>query len=82
MKPVLKEETLKSNTRDVARAAREMLAAAPLSSLRQIGCDCRDGSLVLTGSVSTWYHKQLAQVLVRSVEGVTRIDNQLRVERS
>jgi osmotically-inducible protein OsmY len=38
-----------------------------------------DRQIVLTGSVSSYYHKQLAQESLRPVEGIDRIVNRLEV---
>jgi osmotically-inducible protein OsmY len=46
---------------------------------KRIWCDYRNGVLVLFGSVSTYYVKQMAQEVVAQVEGVTAIDNQVEV---
>ncbi len=41
--------------------------------------ETNDGRVTLRGVVSTYYQKQIAQELLRSVEGVTEIVNQLEV---
>lgn len=38
------------------------------------------GRVVLHGVVPSYYQKQIAQEVVRSVEGVERVDNQLEVD--
>jgi len=42
--------------------------------------EMRPGRVVLRGVVPSFYQKQIAQEVVRSVEGVERIDNQLQVD--
>jgi osmotically-inducible protein OsmY len=41
--------------------------------------EMRPGRVVLRGVVPSYYQKQIAQEVVRSVEGVERVDNQLQV---
>jgi osmotically-inducible protein OsmY len=45
----------------------------------QIECEYRNGVLTLTGSVPSFYLKQLIQERLRDVRGVERIDNQVNV---
>jgi osmotically-inducible protein OsmY len=42
--------------------------------------EMRAGRVVLSGVVPSFYQKQIAQEVVRSVEGVERVDNQLQVD--
>ena len=44
-----------------------------------IRCHCHDSELHLEGCVPCFYLKQLAQEAVRSIDGVTRVDNQIVV---
>lgn len=37
------------------------------------------GRVVLRGRVPTWYHKQMAQEALRTVDGIAEIRNELRV---
>jgi osmotically-inducible protein OsmY len=41
--------------------------------------EMRSGRIVIRGVVRSYYQKQIAQEVVRRVDGVGRIDNQLRV---
>ena len=41
--------------------------------------EMRPGRIVLRGVVRSYYQKQIAQEVVRVVDGVGRIENQLRV---
>jgi osmotically-inducible protein OsmY len=66
-------------TERIAEAARERLAASPYSSIRRIDCSYADGVLVLSGEVSSYYEKQLAQSVLIGMEGVEQIANQLSV---
>jgi osmotically-inducible protein OsmY len=55
------------------------LEASGYLALRQIQCDCRGGVLCLRGDVSSHYLKQVAQAIAAAVEGVRRVDNQIKV---
>lgn len=63
----------------VAESAELCLRRNSYLALANVSCDCRDGVLTLTGCVSTYYLKQLAQEAVADVRGVVRIDNQIAV---
>jgi osmotically-inducible protein OsmY len=47
--------------------------------LRNVSCSYYNGALVLTGRVSSYYQKQIAQTLVAALDGVNRIINNLEV---
>jgi osmotically-inducible protein OsmY len=59
------------------------LQASPYRPIRRVVCSVRQGVLLLTGTVPSYYMKQQAQALVKSL-GVERlvVDNQVVVERS
>lgn len=59
--------------------AQQQLKASPYRALQDVICEGRDGHLILRGRVSTFYLKQLAQELVRPIEGVRSIVNRLEV---
>jgi osmotically-inducible protein OsmY len=42
--------------------------------------EMRAGRVVLRGVVPSYYQKQVAQEVVRTVDGVERVDNQLEVD--
>jgi osmotically-inducible protein OsmY len=48
-------------------------------ALKSVSCNYQDGALVLQGTVATYYLKQLAQETIVRMEGVERIENQIRV---
>lgn len=69
------------NPRDeTTTAARQRLTETPYESLQQVSCEEQDGVLVLHGRVPSFYLKQLAQELVRPIEGVKTISNRLQVD--
>jgi osmotically-inducible protein OsmY len=59
--------------------AEKRLHSNPYSALKGVSCDCLDGVLFLRGCLPTYHLKQLAQEVVGGLEGVGRIDNQIRV---
>jgi osmotically-inducible protein OsmY len=59
----------------------ERLGASGYLALRRIHCECEceDGVLCLRGCVPSQYLKQVAQMIATAVEGVHRVDNQIKV---
>jgi hypothetical protein len=47
--------------------AQTALRNSPVCELRDLRVDLRGGALVISGTVSSFYHKQLAQEVVRAV---------------
>lgn len=62
-----------------AQLAESRLRGAAYRGLRQVRCEFRAGKLILHGRVSSFFLKQVAQSLVGSLPGVTRLDNRLEV---
>jgi hypothetical protein len=60
--------------------AQAALCNSPFYELRELQVDYRDGVLMISGCVSSFYHKQLAQEVVRSVCTDARVVNSIRVE--
>ena len=58
------------------------LAEARLQSrlLTHVCCHYRDGTLHLRGHVPTFYQKQMAQEMVRRVDGVVNVVNEIEVD--
>jgi osmotically-inducible protein OsmY len=46
---------------------------------RQVRVEAADGHVVLKGSVSSFFEKQMAQEAIRRIDGVQMIDNLLEV---
>lgn len=61
--------------------AQAALCNSPVSELRDLRVDHREGTLVISGTVSSFYHKQLAQEVVRAVCKECEVDltNTIRV---
>ncbi len=51
----------------------------PYLSRRNLGFESLEGKVKLTGVVQSYYQKQMAQEVVRRVDGVERIENDLEV---
>jgi hypothetical protein len=55
------------------------IALNPYFSRRHLRFEAEDGRVVLSGVVGTYFQKQMAQEIVRRIEGVEEIDNCLEV---
>jgi hypothetical protein len=64
---------------NVETLAQSALEDSGYEFARRVECVYRDGVLTLHGAVSSYYHKQIAQTLVRSCADPMVIDNQLTV---
>ena len=56
------------------------LNESPYSMRRKWRFETAEGRVVLRGTVSSYFHKQMAQELIRRVDGVERIENLLQVK--
>jgi hypothetical protein len=65
---------------DVQPRAQAALANSPFYELRQLRVEWRGETLGLSGCVSSFYHKQLAQEVVRSVCNEIEVVNSIQVE--
>ena len=65
---------------DVQPRAQAALTNSPFYELRELQVEQRDGTLQISGCVSSFYHKQLAQEVVRSVCKGIEVMNSIRVE--
>lgn len=59
--------------------AMDRLSSSAYSSLRTLDCSYHAGTLTVSGRVGSYYCKQLAQVLLRDLPGVERVDNRIDV---
>ena len=67
---------------DVASLARAVLGNSRIFDLRALDVDQESDCVVLRGSVDSFYHKQLAQEMIKnSLEGIEVI-NEIRVDYS
>jgi len=61
--------------KDVQSKAQRALSASPVYALRELLVECDGETLVISGQVTSFYHKQLAQEIVRhAVERVEDAD--------
>jgi osmotically-inducible protein OsmY len=60
----------------------EVLTSSPLPQLRRLVVTATDHEVVITGRVSSYYLKQLAQETVRQVIGSRRLLNNVEVCRN
>ena len=59
--------------------AQSALASSPVHELRELLVEESDGALVISGTVSSFYHKQLAQETLRTVCQGIQVVNSIRV---
>ena len=69
-----------TSTSEVQLRAQTALASSPIYELRDLQVEHRRGTLVISGTVSSLYHKQLAQEVVRSVCRSIEVINSIHVE--
>ena len=60
--------------------AQTALGCSPIFALRRLQVERRGESLVLSGRVATFYHKQLAQEVVRAVTEGIEVVNSIAVD--
>lgn len=65
---------------DLYSRAQAALANSPFFELHELQVEQRDGALFISGNVSSFYHKQLAQEVVRSVCNGIEVTNSIQVE--
>ncbi len=64
----------------VEQLARSALASSPIYALRYLQVERYDNSLLISGQVDSFYHKQLAQEVVRAVAKDVRVVNSIDVD--
>lgn len=57
----------------------DALTTNPHVPSKNVRVEAADGRVVLKGSVSTFFQKQMAQEAIRRLDGVEQIDNLLQV---
>jgi osmotically-inducible protein OsmY len=62
-----------------AEVAEQILSESPYRAIRRLKCSYHDGSLVLSGHVSHYYLKALAQIALQNLDGVRQISNDIEV---
>ena len=66
-------------TKPLADEVQNVLFSSPYVSSCQVAIDEVDGCVRLEGTVGSFFQKQMAQELIRRVDGVDQIDNLLQV---
>jgi osmotically-inducible protein OsmY len=56
------------------------LEQSPYFANRRLRFETTEGRVVLRGQVSSYYHKQMAQEILRRLHGVSHIENHLEVD--
>ena len=79
LRPLQDQETGLSRKPDVEAAVQSQLRTAGYHQLCFISCEFYEGVLTLRGRVSSFHLKQLAQTLIRELEGIGEINNRLEV---
>ena len=64
---------------EIAEIAEARLSASSHPALRNVFCKYDDGVLVLRGRLNSFFHTQLAQETVRTINGVERVVNKIEV---
>jgi osmotically-inducible protein OsmY len=52
----------------------------PYLAQRNLRCEAQEGRVVLRGRVKTFFQKQMAQEVVRNIDGITLVENFLEVD--
>lgn len=63
----------------IQAAAQSRVRKSGYPELHFISCEFHEGILTLRGHVSSFYLKQIAQTLIRGLDGVGEINNRLEV---
>jgi hypothetical protein len=65
--------------KDVRARAQEALSGSPVYALRELHVERQGDTLVIQGLVSSFYHKQLAQEVIRTAAEGMEVVNSIRV---
>jgi osmotically-inducible protein OsmY len=64
----------------VANRVSQALSQSGYAPLRRLHCECYRGTVLLQGTVGSYFLKQMAQAIASRIDGVRQIDNRLRVQ--
>jgi osmotically-inducible protein OsmY len=70
----------KQSAIDLERQAQSALASSSVYPLRELTVESQNDAILITGSVNSFYHKQLAQEAVRAVVGAIEVVNSVQVQ--
>ena len=71
--------TMTAATSEFADLIHSAIATNPYLAGRKLRYEAESGRVVLQGTVSTYFQKQMAQEALRRIDGVREIENQLEV---
>ncbi|PQO36165.1 BON domain-containing protein [Bremerella cremea] len=71
---------ISSSKKDIRSRVVTALEESSIRRLRFIKVEFQDNTLCLRGEVRSFYHKQLLQELVRSIDGNVQVRNDVTVE--
>ena len=77
--PLQEQKTRVSTEKQVIEAGQTRLRTSGYRQLHFVSCEFHEGVLTLRGYVSTFHLKQIAQTLIRDLDGVGEINNRLEV---
>jgi len=79
MEATLPAISLHEQTNPLHEQVRSALDQSPYICQNQVQVETSSGRVRLEGTVGTFFQKQMAQELVRRIDGVERVVNQLQV---
>ncbi len=65
---------------EIEQRAQDALDHSSIHALRSLRVEQKDDQLVISGRLGTFYHKQLAQELIREVAGDVQVVNAIDVD--
>jgi osmotically-inducible protein OsmY len=66
-----------SNARDLEEQAQKRLQQSLYPEVKRIACVYRNGALTLSGVVSSFHARRIAEELVEDLEGIETVNNEL-----
>lgn len=75
------DEASNSSNCCLATVARQRLHSSRYALLKLVECEQKNGVIVIRGTVSSYFLKQIAQEQLRSIQGMTHIVNELVVQK-
>lgn len=72
-------ESIMATSASLAERVDSAITTSPYLFRRKLRFETVGGRVILQGVVKTYFQKQMAQEVVRRVEGVERVDNHLEV---
>ncbi|MFN0197830.1 MAG: BON domain-containing protein [Planctomycetaceae bacterium] len=64
----------------IEQAIREKWHESGFGRFRNLKVGVRNGKVQLRGRLDSYYHKQMAHSLIRAIDGITQIDNDILVQ--